>query len=249
MASSRVVLLVSDSLDGMRRAIAVEFAKLGYRIALTCSDKIQLEANISSLATEAPTTFGVEENYLALTVDFRNENQIDEIVPRVVSKFGQLDILVNNVDHLYRSLDILDGAFCKEFNTTLQVNLYAPTRLAQLAAPYLLRASEGGAIINVVPSFNRASSCSISREVVRAGLSMLTKTLANSFENKNVRCLTISSSPTLGTGVPEPGLAYSGDKVAGPTISATEMANLVVFLASNKAGYINGTTIEVAGCS
>ena len=231
-SSSRVALLVSDSNSKLAQATAIEFIKLGLKVVITCSDVTSLEARLSE------ATAG--NRIVAYPVDFRNETEVDQVIAKVITKFGRLDILVNNLNHRGRTLSLRDEAFFDEFNTTVQVNLYAATRLAQLAAPYLLRARDGGIIINVLPSSSKESPCCMIREIVREGLSMLTKTLANSFEDQNVRCLAINSSSTL------PVMFGQEQQLPSKRNSSSEIANLIVFLTSNKAGYINGTTIEVS---
>jgi NAD(P)-dependent dehydrogenase (short-subunit alcohol dehydrogenase family) len=225
MNPTRVVLLVNNSDDDkIGDAIAIEFSKLGYNVALAGTDELKLQESLKNIKKSVPDV--VEENYLPLTVDFRNEKQVESVVTKVVSKFGHLDILVNNLNYHHRLSGPLGETFFDDFNVALQVNLYAPTRLAQLAAPYLSKASNGGIIINTIPVADQSMSCGFSLGVIKAGLSMLTKTLANSFENNNVRCLAISSSTCRRD-------------------SPDDFVRLVVFLSSDKASYMNGTTIEV----
>lgn len=245
----KVVLVTGASAGGIGHATALEFAKLGYKVAITGRDKQRLKETMRDLeSAAAPFGAGPETNFLTLEVDLENTIQVDELIPQVIAKFGQLDILINNAGSVGKRKSLLDDDFYEDYLGIMQVNLLAPTRLAQLAAPHLLKAPHGGVIINVCSVADRlAFSSNASFCISKAGLSMLTKTLANTFEGKSVRVLTVSPG-AIATNI-VPGSATMGklSTLAERSGTSKEVADVIVFLASDKASYMTGTCVDVDG--
>lgn len=188
-ASKRTVIVTGGSAGGIGHATAVEFAKLGCRVAITGRDQVRLDRSLADLLRASPSQPASEDDYLTLKVDLEDEKQVDQVVEQVVDKFRRLDVLVNNAGFNGNARGhLLDEAFYDLFKSVLQVNLHAPTRLAQLAALYLMEAPEGGVIVNVSLVADTIAFTHVAYSVTKAGLSMLTKTLANNFKGKNVRC-------------------------------------------------------------
>lgn len=238
MEPTRVALIINNSESEIGQRIAFEFDRLGYRIALTCSARSEAPIHVNTIRTTAP------RNFLIVPVDFKDEEQVEKIIQAVVSKFGQLDVLINNLTFNHSPSGPLDSNFLEEFDTALQVNLYAPARLSQLAAPYLRQATLGGAIINIMPDVCHSLPSSLHLEVMKTGLGMLTKTLANSFENQNVRCIAIATGPNVAD-VTESNLELSGGRNHEEADHLRRIVDLIIFLTSDKARYINATVIEI----
>lgn len=249
------VALVTGGSSGIGQATALEFAKLGHKVAITGRNSERLEAVLNELYEVCPARAqGAQRSdyFLALQVNFEDDRQVESVVGRVVGHFKALNILVNNAGYVGESHDLLDEEFYEDFGKLLQVNLLAPTRLSQMAAPHLMKGSVSnpGILINVSSTADRVPIKALGYCVSKAGLSMLTKVLANSLEGKNVRVLTVSPGPVRTSISPDVRvIEYMGEKATlmhRPGY-ASEVADLIVFLASEKASYMHASTIDIDG--
>lgn len=240
--SNQKVVLVTGGSAGIGEATAIAFAKLDYKVVLTGRNQERLDNVSRKLVSVSPSKS--KENFLALKADFVDPKQVDLVVPETVAKFGTIDILVNNAGFSGKRRGLESDGFFDDFKEILQVNLFAQVRISQLATPYLLKSK--GVIINVSSVADRLAMPTISYSVSKAGLSMLTKCLANAYDGRGVRVVTVSPGPIL-TNFAE------GIDAFGPMTSlmrageSEEVANTIVFLASDKASYIHGCTVDVDG--
>lgn len=242
MSNQDKVVLVTGGSSGIGAATAVEYSKLGYKVVITGRDKNRIQNVLDQLTSLSPSKN--TNNFLALTANFEDPAQVDPIVEQTLNKFGQLDILVNNAGYRGEAKGLNGAGFFEDFQNIMQVNLMAATRLAQLASPHLIKTK--GVIINVSSICDRLPTPSISYSVAKAGLSMLTKTLANALEGTGVRVVTVAPGPIVtnfSSNLDKYGKATSLQRAG----EATEVANTIVFLASDKASYIHGCTIDIDG--
>lgn len=257
MDSNTKVVLVTGGSGGIGQATALEFARLGYKIAITGRDLERLEKTIDLLVVEAEVEASKsrgksgdnikrESHYLAIKADFSNLQEIDQVVCRTVEKFGHLDILINNAGYSGASPPLEDPKFFEDFQMTIQVNLIAPTRIAQLAAPHLKRSK--GVLINVSSVADRVAFPWMGYCVSKAGLSMLTKTLAVALDSTGVRVLTVAPGPILTNFAPHQSLEAHASMTSLARIGrAEEVAQAIVFLCSDSASFIQATCLDVDG--
>lgn len=185
-----------------------------------------------------------EDNFLATSANFENTSDVDQVVERTLKKFARLDVLVNNAGFPGHKRPFEHEDFYADFKRVLQVNLMAPTRIAQLAAEHLVKTK--GVIINVSSIADRLAMPNVSYSVSKAGLSMLTKTLANALGGTGVRVVGVSPGPVRSNfveGIEALNDMSSLNRVGEPS----EVADLIVFLSSQKASYINGSTVDIDG--
>lgn len=247
--AAKVVLITGGS-GGLGKPTAIEFAKLGCKVAISgFEEQEQLDKLIEEIASYSPTSNeSSKENFLAICSNFKDSSQIDRVVELTIGKFGQLDILINAAGTIGRGSQltkyILEPDFFDDFQHVLQVNLIALTRVCQLAAPHLIKTK--GVIINVSSIADRWAMPTISYSVSKAGVSMLTRTLANALEGSGVRVLAIAPgaiNTDLVPGIELFGLASSLNRLAEPK----EIAEMLVFLSSDKAAYVHGSVIDIDG--
>ena len=238
------VVLITGGSAGIGKESAVEFAKMGYRVAITGRDKTRMNEALEKLRSVVPDQEATGR-FLTLFANFELEEEVDSVVEAAIKQFGRLDVLINNAGYPGKRLDIFHSDFYEDFKNILQVNLMAATRIAQLAAPHLIKTR--GVIINVSSVADRVAMPTISYSVSKAGLSMLTKTLANALEGKEVRVVTVSPGPIATNFAPTTVHRYADKPLLGRVGESDEVAKLIVFLASDKASYIHGTTIDIDG--
>jgi NAD(P)-dependent dehydrogenase (short-subunit alcohol dehydrogenase family) len=234
------VAIVTGAARGLGRAVAERLLERGAAVAVNVRDAARADALAASL-----------KGALAVPGDITAEDVPEEIVRRTLDRFGRIDILVNNAA-LARSTR-LPALSAREFRDALEVNLVAPFRLTQAVAP-TMQAQRYGRIINMSSSAGRTVSTlgGAHYTASKAGLLGLTRATAKELGpfgiTVNAVCpgmidteLTHEHAPPellerLAAGYPVPRLG-----------TAREVADLVCFAASEAAGYITGTSLDING--
>ena len=210
------VVVVTGGAAGIGKCIAEEFTKNG---ATVC------------VIDKAPGN-----HYVG---DISDKAVLEAFAGEVLSKYGRVDILINNALPIMRGID---RCSYEEFQYALSVGVTAPFYLSKLFAPHM----EGGSIINISSSRDRMSQPQTeSYTAAKGGIAALTHALAVSLAGK-VRVNSISpgwidTAYTLYEG-PD---AYQ--QPAGRVGNPMDIANMVLFLCSDKAGFITGENICIDG--
>lgn len=172
--------------------------------------------------------------------DIADKAVLEAFAARVLEESGHVDILVNNALPLMRGIDICTY---EEFSYAMAVGVTAPFYLAKLFAPHF---AEGGSIINISSSRDRMSQPQTeSYTAAKGGIAALTHALA------------VSLGPKIRVNSISPGWidtayrVYEGpdaaQQPAGRVGNPTDIANMVLFLCSDKAGFITGENICIDG--
>ncbi len=211
------VVVVTGGAGGIGKCIAGEFARQGAKVCVIDS---------------APGDHFVG--------DIAEQSVLEVFAKEVIEKHGRVDVLVNNAPPLFKGID---QCTYEQFQRSLSIGVTAPFYLAKLFAPYF---APGASIINISSSRDRMSQPqSESYTAAKGGISALTHALAVSFAGK-VRVNSISPGwiDTAYT-------VYQGpdavQQPAGRVGNPTDIANMVLFLASDKAGFITGENICIDG--
>lgn len=248
------VALVAASSRGLGRAIAYGLAKEGARVAICARGEEALAQTAAEIekATGSPV--------LAMVADLTDKQNIENLVARVVEEFGGLDILVTNAGGPPPGLfvDLTEENWEEAFHLTLM----SAVRLCREVIPHMRR-QRGGRIITMTsvsvkqPMDNLMLSNSLRLAVVG-----LTKTLANELAKDNILVNSVCPGWTRterveellqdraqreGTSVEEEFAKIEKEIPLGRMGRPEELANLVVFLASERASNITGTAIQVDG--
>ena len=172
--------------------------------------------------------------------DLADQPVLEEFARKVIADHGHVDYLINNALPLMKGIN---ECSYEEFNYALRVGVTAPFYLTKLFAPYF---APGAAVVNISSSRDRMSQPQTeSYTASKGGISALTHALAVSLAGK-VRVNSIS-----------PGWIETGDAVwAGPDAvqqpagrvgNPLDIANMVLFLCSDKSGFITGENICIDG--
>lgn len=210
-------VVVTGGARGIGKCIADEFAKNG--------------ANVCIIDKEANTYF---------TGDISDEKTLEAFCQKVITDYGRLDCLINNALPISRGID---ECTYDEFNYALRVGVTAPFYLSKLFAPYL---AHGGSIVNISSSRDRMSQPQTeSYTAAKGGIAALTHALAISLAGR-VRVNSISPG-WIDTGFKEYSGADAEQHPSGRVGNPLDIANMVLFLCSDKAGFITGENICIDG--
>lgn len=248
------VAIVAASSTGLGKAVALGLAREGARLALCARTKETLEAT----ATEIHAETRVE--VFASAVDVTSGEEVRAFVRETHRRFGRVDVCVANSG----------GPPSKSFaETTLEdwrksaeLNLMSTIHLAKETLPLMQQRKWGRFIAITSVSVKQPVEGLILSNSIRAGVSGLIKTLASEYGRDNIlvnnvcpgftataRLLELSSTLAAKRGVTpqEIEAGWAAQTPLGRIGLPEEFANVVVFLASERASYVTGTSIAVDG--
>lgn len=250
----RKVALVAAASKGLGRAIAEELAAEGASVAICSRDAkaIEVAGRDIATATGAPV--------LARAADVSRAADIAELVDAVVERFGHIDILVTNTGGPPSgSFDMHDA---KAWQTAAQTLLFAPLEFARRVLPGM-RERRWGRILNVTSiAVKQPIDGLILSNSLRAAVTGWAKTLANEearhgitvnnlmpghTDTDRVRELANATAAREGIAVEQVLARREREIPMGRMGTPREFAALAAFLASERAGYITGTSIPVDG--
>ncbi|HEY3359551.1 MAG TPA: beta-ketoacyl-ACP reductase [Polyangia bacterium] len=239
------VAVVTGAARGIGRAIAVALARRGATVA-ACDVALGENADETvRLCREA----GGEGRAFAL--DVSQPARVTEVMGAVAAAFGHLDILVNNAGIA------IDGLLLRtkdeDWGKVLDVNLSGVFFCCRAAARHLLKAKDGGRIVNVTSVVGeQGNPGQVSYAASKAGIIGLTKTLARELAGRSLCVNAVSPGfiDTVMTAEHVQGKAREEllAKIPLGRIGAPEdIANAVAFLCSPEASYITGQVLRVNG--
>jgi 3-oxoacyl-[acyl-carrier protein] reductase len=243
------IVAITGGTQGIGRAAALLFAREGAKVALCARGREAVEAVVGEIT-------GAGGDALGMQVDVTRAPDLERFVAAIVERWGGLDILVNNAGtssaHPFAAVDD------NEWEYDLDLKLFAATRLCRLAIPHMQRRG-GGRIVNLCSIAGKQPGAkSFPTSVTRAAGLALTKALSKELAPHgilvNAVCVgKIKSAQQERTGLKAGKAAAEHYADLGRTIplgrvgEAAEVANAVVFLASEAAAYVTGTSINVDG--
>jgi NAD(P)-dependent dehydrogenase (short-subunit alcohol dehydrogenase family) len=232
--------LVTGAARGIGLATAKRFLAEGWRVAL-------LDIDGETLA-RAVAASGEPERTLTLTGDVALPDHVEAAVAHVKARFGSLDALVNNAGHAVFK-PALETTLA-EFKRALDVNLLGPFLLTKAAVPLM---GKGAAIVNITSiSGLRASALRIAYGTTKAALDHMTRQLALELSVLGIRVNAVAPGPVdtaMAKAVHSPAIRadYHDAIPLGRYGLEEEIAEAVLFLASERASYITGQTLAVDG--
>ena len=211
------VVVITGGAGGIGKCIAEEFQKSG--------------AHVCVIDT------AVGDHYVG---DIADQATLEAFAQTVIETYGRVDVLVNNAPPTFLGID---ACSYEQFQNALAIGVTAPFYLSKLFAPYF---GPGASIINISSSRDRMSQPqSESYTAAKGGIAALTHALAVSFSGK-VRVNSISPG-----WIDNQYTVYEGpdamQQPAGRVGNPMDIANMVLFLASSKAGFITGENICIDG--
>ena len=248
------VALVAASSTGLGKAVALGLAREGAKLAL-CA---RTEAALDAAAEEIRRETGVE--VVARAVDVTVYEQVRAFVAAIAAHFGRLDICVANAGGP-PSKSFADTTV-DDWRAAAQLNLMSTVYLAKETLPLMQQRRWGRFIAITSVTVKQPLDGLILSNSVRAGVLGLVKSLANEYGPYNVLvnnvCPGFTATARLnelaetlaakaGVSVADIEKRWVGQAPLGRVGRPEELANLVVFLASERASYITGESIAVDG--
>lgn len=240
------VVIVTGAASGIGKAIAEAFAAEGAKLVLGDIVGDKLDATVSELKSTGTQVVGLRGN-------IGDANDANALVDLAKSQFGRLDVLVNNAGIMDRFLPV--GELTDDvWSRVLAVNLSGPMFTMRHAIPIMVEQG-GGAIINVTSVAGLGGGfAGAAYTASKHGVVGLTKNTAWIYASKGIRVVgiapgAVSSGISLGGAPSEFGYERLGTQMATMPRSGetSEIANVVVFAASDKASFLNGAVIPVDG--
>lgn len=240
--------VVTGGGTGIGLAIAQRLGALGARIAIGSRNAENLERGTAALLHA-----GLDP--LAVQVDVRNPEQVDELVQRVVRHFGHIDILVNNAagNFICRAEDLSPNGWSAVIGIVLNGSFYCSRAVGR----HMIARGGGGSIVSVLANYVwTGSPGTIHSAAAKAGVMSMTQTLAVEWAAHNIRVNAVAPGP-----IESPGAARqlwnspeAVDRITGMVPlrrwgTPGDVADAVAFLVSPHATFITGETLTIDGGS
>ena len=250
----RKVALVAASSKGIGKAIAVGLADEGVNLSIFSRSEDEIERT----ASEIRARFDVD--VLASAADVTNKEQIDLVIENTVRTHGGIDILINNAGG--PPFGFFEDFESPDWQNALELNLLSGIYLAEKTVP-LMKKRNWGRIVNITSiAVKQPIDGLILSNTSRAGLIGFSKTLSNELAKHNIlinnicpgRIYTDRIKALAEKRAAQAGIEYEKaieemekDIPLKRIGTPEELAALACFLASEKASYMTGTTIQVDG--
>jgi 3-oxoacyl-[acyl-carrier protein] reductase len=241
------VSLVTGASRGIGRAIALKLASLGSKVAV---NYVAIEATNKADADDlTETIIGLGGEAISIEADIRDSAAAKAMVEQVVDKWGKIDILVNNagINRDTLLLRMPDDAW----DDVISTNLRGAYLCTKYAVKYMMR-QEWGRIISVASVVGRVGNAGQSNYAAsKGGVIAFTKSVAREIGSRNITANAVAPG-FITTGMTDRLPAERKDAILAMIPlqrfgQPEEVAELVAFLATERAGYITGQAITVDG--
>jgi NAD(P)-dependent dehydrogenase (short-subunit alcohol dehydrogenase family) len=242
---SNPVVLITGGLTGIGRAAAQAFAKRGAKVVVAGRHDEAGNALVNELRA-----FGSEAEFI--NSDVRKDEDVRALVDKTVAKFGRLDVAVNNAGTEGRGGPITDQT-AESYAATFDTNVLGVI-LSMKHEVRVMQAQGSGSIINISSTYGHEGAAGASVYVgSKHAVEGITKSVALEIAKSGIRVNAVAPGPTDSsmvtrfTGTPEKKAALVTTVPMGRLGLTEELANAIVFIASDEASFVNGHILNVDG--
>lgn len=236
--------VVTGAGSGIGRATALRLAAAGSRVVIA-----DLDADTATRTVDEICSAG--GSAVAVVGDLGEQQVIDDVVGTARTRFGDVDVLVNNagvMDSMSAPVDTTDD----EWERLVRINLTAPFKLMRAVIPGMLEKGKGAIVNTASEASLRGSAAGTAYTATKHGVIGLTRSAAIMYREKGIRVnavapgatatnITVEADPEA----PGPGVLASYRNSIGRVGEADELAAAIQFLASDEAGNISGVVLPV----
>jgi citronellol/citronellal dehydrogenase len=238
------VVLVTGGGSGIGLTTAREVVRLGGKVVICGRTREKLD----SAATEL-RALGGDDTVLAETADIREPEQIDAVVAAALTRFGRIDVLVNNAGGQFPSP--AEAISPRGFEAVVRNNLNGTFFVTRAVATAAMIPARRGRIVNVIANIYRGFPFMVHTGAARAGVENMTMTLAVEWARHGILVNAVAPGVILSSGTErypreaiEIAVRRCPLKRAG---TVDEVAASILFLCSPAAQYITGATLRIDG--
>lgn len=237
------IALVTGGSRGIGRAVAIELAKEGAAVAINYAGNKAAAEEVQSIITQ------MGGKAMIIQADVSDEKSAMQMVEEVIAQLGGIDILVNNAG-ITR-----DGLFIRmkeeDWNAVINTNLTGIFNCTKVAAKYMMK-KRSGRIINMSSvSGIMGNAGQTNYAAAKAGVIGFTKSLAREMASRGITVNAVAPgfiATDMTAAMPEKAQEQVLTSIPlGKMGKPEDIANAVLFLASDKASYITGQVIHVDG--
>ncbi len=248
------IAIVTASSKGLGKACAVGLAREGAKVVICARNLTDLEKAKAEIENSS------NNDVLAVQADVTNYDDIKKLVNSTVERFGTIHILVTNAGG--PPAGYFESFSDEDWNNAFNLNFMSTVRLIREVLPFM-KSQRWGRIINITSvTVKQPIDNLILSNSIRMSVLGLSKTLALQLAKYNILINNVAPGYTLtdrvkfileqrakdtGKTIEEVKSELAKDIPLGRLAEPEELANLVVFLASERASYITGATIPVDG--
>lgn len=237
------IALVTGGARGIGRGIALKLAQAGADLVVNYLEREDAAHEVADWIR------GMGRRVLLCKADVSDEAQVQDMFAAITAEFGRLDILVNNVGpFIVRKVLNMPVA---EWKLMLDANLTSAFLVARQAAPLIDRDEGGGTMIFIgAPNAERigsqSESCAYS--IAKTGVVILALTLARDLARKGIRVNVVNPGYIENDAMTPRMREWMPHEVPlGKIGTPAQLGEAVVFLASDRAAYVNGAVLNVHG--
>lgn len=231
------VVLVTGGGTGIGKGIARLFGQHGASVIIASRKQEVLDATVAELSADAI-------DIAACVCDIRDYASVEALIGFVLQRHGRLDVLVNNAaGNFPASIDQLSA---NGFRTVVDIDLNGTFNVSKAAFEHYLK-DNGGAVVNISAPFEGwGVAYQAHAAAAKAGIDSLTRTAAVEWQPLGIRVNAVAPGSVAATeGTERLSEALVGSDANTVSCQAEDIANAVMFLASDAAAFISGEIIRV----
>jgi NAD(P)-dependent dehydrogenase (short-subunit alcohol dehydrogenase family) len=247
MRLNNKIAIVTGGGTGIGEAIAKAFAREGAKVGITGRRQEELERVVKAIERNGGKA-------LALPGSVTDEADVREAIATTVKTFGRLDVLVNNAGNLFHAGPLHETSD-QIWDETLDLFLKGTFRFIRAVIPLMLKQG-GGSILNVstvagmkaIPFFQAHAY-----QAAKAGVNMLTKSVAVEYAKQGIRCNAICPAGVLTAPIremlkdPKTKELFEGVHPMGRLGEPEEVAEAALYFASDESRWTTGSILTVDG--